>query len=44
MLAHGCTKEQVVADTDINLAIRRRKKYIEDPTAHTYVDEDGEGD
>ncbi len=44
VLAHGCTKEGAVADTDINLAMRRRKKFIKDPTTHTYTDEGREGD
>ena len=44
VLAHGCTKEGAVADTDIKCAIRRRQNYIEDPTAHTYKDRGGEGD
>ena len=44
VLAHGCTKEGAVADTDINLAIRRRTKYIEDHTTHTYTESGGEED
>ena len=44
VLAHGCTKEGAVADTDINRAIRRRRKFMKDPTTHTYTDEGGEGD
>ncbi len=44
VLAHGCTKEGAVSDTDIETAIRRRKKFMKDPTTHTYTDEGGEGD
>jgi hypothetical protein len=42
ILAHGCTKEDVVDDADIDRAIGRRMKYLSDPDAHTYR-EDLEG-
>ena len=38
VLAHGCTKEEAVDDSDIDRAIERRKKFVHDPDAHTYID------
>jgi hypothetical protein len=36
VLAHGCTKEDVVESADIDRAIVRRKVFLTDPDAHTY--------
>jgi hypothetical protein len=36
VLAHGCTKEDVVPTIDIDRAVVRMKKYLTDPAAHVY--------
>jgi hypothetical protein len=36
VLSHGLVKEQDVPPGDIDLAIRRRTKYQNDPKKHTY--------
>ena len=36
VLAHGCTKEAQVDDTDIDRAVARRLRYLTNPNAHTY--------
>lgn len=43
VLAHGCTKEDVVPDADIQRAIDRRELFLKDPAGHTY-EADDEGD
>lgn len=40
VVAHGCTKEDVVEEADIERAIERRKRFIEDPALHTHEIED----
>src|SRR6476661_598166 len=37
VIAHGCTKEAKVAARDIDLAVARRRSYLADRAAHTYV-------
>lgn len=37
VLAAGCTKEDVVPDTEINAAIERKKQFARDPNKHTYT-------
>ncbi len=37
VIAHGCTKEDAVGPTDIALALERRKKYLANRKAHTYI-------
>jgi len=36
IISHGLTKEDVVPDTDIDLAITRQAKFTLDPQKHTY--------
>lgn len=36
VLSHGCTKEDVVPDREIDLAVRRRSKFETDPEKHTF--------
>jgi len=36
VISHGLTKENVVPDTDIDLAITRKGKFTRDPQKHTY--------
>ncbi len=41
VVSHGLVKEAEVPPKEIDLAISRRKKFEQDPTAHTYVMELG---
>jgi len=45
VISHGLTKENVVPDTDIDLAITRKGKFTRDPQKHTYEEltDDQEG-
>lgn len=36
VVAHGCTKEDVVDPADIQRAANRRQKYLSDPDSHRY--------
>jgi hypothetical protein len=36
IIAHGCTKEDVVEPADIDRAVARRDKYLRSPASHTY--------
>ncbi len=36
VISHGLTKEDVVPDVDIDLAIRRKGRFARDPQKHTY--------
>jgi len=36
VLSHGCTKERVVPQREIDLAIRHRAAYLSDPSRHTF--------
>ena len=36
MISHGLTKEDVVPDVDIDLAITRKGRFAQDPQKHTY--------
>ena len=36
IISHGLTKEDVVPDTDIDLAITRKARFTHDPRKHTY--------
>lgn len=36
VISHGLIKERVVPPKEIALAIRRRKKFLQDPKRHTY--------
>jgi len=36
VISHGLTKERVVPDTDIDLAITRKSRFAQDPQKHTY--------
>ena len=36
VVAHGCTKEDVVDPADIDRAAARRKRFLKDPHSHTY--------
>ena len=36
VLSHGCTKEDVVPDREIDLAVRRKALFAADPEKHTY--------
>jgi len=36
VISHGLVKERVVPPSEIALAIRRRKKFLQDPKRHTY--------
>lgn len=36
VISHGLVKERVVAPREIALAIRRRKKFLQDPNRHTH--------
>lgn len=36
VVSHGCTKEDVVPDVEINLALKRRAQFIKNPDKHTY--------
>ena len=36
VISHGLTKEKVVPDTDIDLAITRKRKFAQNPQKHTY--------
>lgn len=36
VLAHGLTKERVVPPREIDEAIRRKRKFEQDPDKHTY--------
>lgn len=36
VLSHGITKEGAVPDVEINRAIERKKRFEDDPKAHTY--------
>ena len=35
IISHGLTKEDVVPDTDIDLAITRKARFTHDPRKHT---------
>lgn len=37
LLVHGLTKERAVPPEDIDLAVRRRALFAQDPPKHTYV-------
>jgi phage-related protein len=39
VVSHGLTKEDVVPDRDIDLAIRRKADFGKDPQKHTYYEE-----
>lgn len=39
VVAHGCTKEDVVPNSDINRAIARKLAFNTNPTAHTFKGE-----
>jgi phage-related protein len=36
VLSHGIVKERVVPDREIDLAVKRRSKYLADPKRHTF--------
>lgn len=36
VISHGLVKERVVPMKEIDLAIRRRRKFLQDPERHTY--------
>jgi phage-related protein len=36
VVSHGCTKEDAVPNTEINLAIARRRGFVANPIKHTY--------
>jgi len=36
VISHGLTKEDVVPDADIDLAVRRKTRFTHDPRKHTY--------
>jgi len=36
VISHGLTKEDVVPDTDIDLAIAWKTRFADDPRKHTY--------
>ena len=36
VVSHGCTKEDVVPDAEINLAVKRKTRFIKNPDKHTY--------
>ncbi len=38
VIGHGCTKVDVVPNTEINRAVRCREKFIRNPDAHTYME------
>ncbi len=38
VISHGLTKSKVVPDTDIDLAIARKAKFVRDPQKHTYTE------
>jgi Phage derived protein Gp49-like (DUF891) len=40
VLAHAITKEGEVPDADVDRAVRRRKAFASNPTAHSYAEED----
>ena len=42
VLAHGCTKEAAVDESDIDRAIVRRTRFLSDPEGHTLEDDDEE--
>jgi hypothetical protein len=37
VIAHGCTKEGGVRSADIDLAVKRRKRYTANRAGHTFV-------
>jgi phage-related protein len=39
VLAHGLLKEDEVPSRDIDLAVRRREAYFQDPDSHRFVEE-----
>jgi len=39
IVAHGCTKEDIVDPADITRAVERREKFRRDPNSHTYREE-----
>jgi phage-related protein len=44
ILAHGLAKESVVPTKEIDLAVRRSRLYSQDPKAHQYREEIGNGE
>jgi phage-related protein len=40
VLSHHLIKEAKIPPKEINLAIKRRKKFLHDPQKHTFVDEE----
>ena len=40
VLAHGCSKEGKVDETDIDRAIERKRGFLANPERHTYIEED----
>ena len=39
ILAHGLTKEDVIPKSDLNIAVKRKILYLNDPAKHTYQKE-----
>lgn len=39
VLAHGCSKEGMVSETDIGRAIERMRRFLANPERHTYTEE-----
>jgi len=44
ILTHALTKERDVPDRDIDLAVERRRRFVEDPVRHRYQENDDEED
>ena len=40
VLSHGLTKESIVPDKDIDLALRRKWMFAADPDGHTHIEEE----
>jgi hypothetical protein len=43
VLSHHLIKEAKIPPKEINLAIKRRKKFLDNPQKHTFVDEEQGG-
>jgi phage-related protein len=40
VISHSCTKEDVVPETEINLAVKRRARFVKNPEKHTHTRND----
>lgn len=43
VVSHGVVKERIVPPSEIDLALKRKRRFLLDPRAHTYEEPDHEG-